>query len=71
MAAALPGSGYAMVRGTSFAAPLVTARLIAAGGGASALEAVSREAVKGRGRVGRGIVCGSCRIAPRDVGAKR
>jgi hypothetical protein len=71
MAAALPGSGYARVRGTSFAAPLVTARLIAAGGGTSALEAVSREAIKGRGRVGRGIVCGSCRIAPGDVGAKR
>jgi len=71
MAAALPGSGYAAVRGTSFAAPLVTARLIAAGGGASAIEAVSREAVRGQGRVGRGVVCGSCRVAPRDVAAKR
>lgn len=71
MAAALPRSGYATVRGTSFAAPLVTARLMAAGGGTSAIEAVSREAVQGRGRVGRGIVCGSCRILPRDVGAKR
>ena len=71
MAAALPGSGYATVRGTSFAAPLVTARLIAAGGGASAIAAISSEAVKGNGRVGRGIVCGSCRISPRDVGAKR
>jgi len=71
MAAALPGSGYAVVRGTSFAAPLVTARLIAGGGGASAIAALSAEAVKGSGRVGRGIVCGSCRIAPRDVGAKR
>lgn len=71
MAAALPGRGYATVRGTSFAAPLVTARLIAAGGGASAVAAVSREVVKGRGRVGRGILCGTCRIPPRDVGAKR
>lgn len=71
MAAALPGSGYAAVRGTSFAAPLVTARLIATGGGESAIEAVSREAVRGRGRLGRGIVCGSCRIVPRDVGVKR
>jgi subtilisin family serine protease len=71
MAAALPGSGYATVRGTSFAAPLVTARLIAAGGGASAIEALSREAVSGHGRVGRGIVCESCRVVPRTVGAKR
>ena len=71
MAAALPGNGYAAVRGTSFAAPLVTARLAMAGGGTSAIEAVSREAIKGRGKIGRGIVCGSCRISPRDVGAKR
>lgn len=71
MAAALPGSGYAAVRGTSFAAPLVTARLIAAGGGTSAIEVLSREAVRGQGRVGRGVVCGSCRVAPRDVTAKR
>lgn len=70
MAAALPGTGYAKVRGTSFAAPFVTARLAAAGGSAHAIEAVSREAIKGRGKIGRGIVCGSCRIAPRDVGAK-
>jgi len=71
MAAALPGSGYAAVRGTSFAAPLVTARLIMAGGGEAAIEAVSREAVSGHGRVGKGIICESCRIAPRAVGAKR
>jgi len=71
MAAALPGSGYASVRGTSFAAPLVTARLVMNGGGTAALEAVSRETVSGRGRVGRGVVCGTCRVTPRDVGAKR
>ncbi len=71
MAAALPGSGYASVRGTSFAAPLITARLVVEGGGTAALEAVSREAVSGRGKVGRGVVCGNCRVAPRDVGAKR
>ncbi|PSO09977.1 serine protease [Sphingobium sp. AEW4] len=71
MAAALPGSGYATVRGTSFAAPLVTARLVIAGGGGSAIETVSREAVSGRGRVGRGVVCGTCRVAPREVGAKQ
>lgn len=71
MAAALPGSGYAIVRGTSFAAPLVTARLIAAGGGPAALATVSREAVPGSGRVGKGIVCGTCRVQPRTVGARR
>lgn len=71
MAAALPGSGYANVRGTSFAAPFVTARLAIGGGGAAAVEAVSREAIKGRGKVGKGIVCASCRVSPREVQAKR
>ncbi len=71
MAAALPGKGYATVRGTSFAAPLVTARLIAAGGGTAGMAAVSREVVKGEGRVGRGVVCETCRIAPPAVGARR
>lgn len=71
MAAAFSGRGYATVRGTSFAAPFVTARLMAGGGGTAAMVAVSLEAVAGRGRVGRGIVCGACRIPPRDVGAKR
>ncbi len=71
MAAALPGSGYATVRGTSFAAPLVSARLVEAGAGPGALAAVSREAVPGQGRVGAGVLCNSCRIAPHDVGARR
>jgi hypothetical protein len=66
MAAALPGNGYTRVRGTSFAAPLAAARLLAAGS-AGALVA---EARPGKGRVGRGIVCGACRIDPRIVGAK-
>lgn len=66
LAAALPGQGYAEVRGTSFAAPLASARL-ALSGSVSALE---REAVKGKGRVGRGIVCVTCRIDPDAVGAK-
>ena len=66
MAAALPGNGYARVRGTSFAAPLAAARLIAAGSPA----ALAAEARPGKGRVGRGIVCGSCRIDPRSVAAK-
>jgi hypothetical protein len=66
MAAALPGKGYAKVRGTSFAAPLVTARLATAG----SAERLAAEARPGKGRVGRGIVCGACRIEPRAVGAK-
>ena len=66
MAAALPGRGYTRVRGTSFAAPFVTARL-AMTGSTTGLDA---EAAKGRGRVGRGIICAACRIAPKQVGAK-
>ena len=66
MAAALPGRGYTRVRGTSFAAPLAAARLLAAGSPA----ALALEARPGKGRVGRGIVCGPCRIDPRTVGAR-
>ncbi|MFL6764662.1 MAG: S8 family serine peptidase [Sphingomicrobium sp.] len=66
MAAALPGQGYTRVRGTSFAAPLAAARLLAAGSPA----ALAAEARPGRGRVGHGIVCGPCRIDPKIVGAK-
>jgi subtilisin family serine protease len=62
MAAALPGQGYATVRGTSSAA----ARLAVVG---SAQRLVA-EARPGRGRVGRGIVCGDCRVAPKVVRAK-
>jgi hypothetical protein len=66
MAAALPGSGYAKVRGTSFASPLAAARLALAG----SPERLAGEARPGKGRVGRGIVCGDCRVDPRLVGAK-
>jgi len=66
MAAALPGRGFARVRGTSFASPLVAARLVFAG----SPQRLTAEAEPGHGRVGRGIVCGSCRIDPRSVGAK-
>lgn len=66
MAAAVPGQGYARVRGTSFAAPLAAARLVATG----SPEALALEARPGRGRVGRGIVCGACRTDPRSVGLK-
>ena len=66
LAAALPGRGYARVRGTSFAAPLVAARLALAG---TAMR-LAAEAMPGKGRVGRGIICRTCRIEPRLVGAK-
>lgn len=66
MAAALPGQGYARVRGTSFAAPLATARLLVTG----SLERLAAEARRGSGHVGRGIVCFECRVEPRTVGAK-
>jgi hypothetical protein len=66
MAAALPGKGYARVRGTSFAAPLAAARLLVSGSAAR----LAAEARPGKGHVGRGIVCGECRIDPRSVGAK-
>jgi subtilisin family serine protease len=66
MAAALPGRGYARVRGTSFATPLVAARLAAAG----SLQMLERETAKGNGRIGRGILCRTCRTDPKTVGAK-
>lgn len=67
MAAALPGKGYASVRGTSFAAPFVSARLALTGSTAQLDAEASR---KGHGRIGRGIVCGPCRVPPKKVGAK-
>lgn len=66
MAAALPGQGFAEVRGTSFAAPLAAARLAIAG----SIRALAAEARDGKGHVGRGIVCGACRIDPDTVDAK-
>jgi hypothetical protein len=66
MAAAVPGQGYTRVRGTSFAAPLAAARLFYVG---SPIR-LAAEARPGKGRVGRGIVCGACRIDPRSVGAR-
>ena len=67
MAAALPGSGYANVRGTSFAAPLVSARLALTG---STVRLDAEASKKGFGQIGRGIVCGTCRVAPKLVKAK-
>lgn len=60
MAAALQTGGYATVRGTSFAAPLVAARLAMSRG--DALAAVTAEAQPTRDdRTGKGIICDSCR----------
>jgi subtilisin family serine protease len=71
MAAATPGRGYSVVRGTSFAAPLVAARLALVGGDSSrALAAVAAEAVPGKGVVGRGVVCEACRNDPRRLRAQ-
>jgi hypothetical protein len=66
IAAALPGQGYTRVRGTSFAAPLAAARLLAAGSPAR----LAAEARPGRGKVGHGIVCGACGTDPRSVGVR-
>jgi len=73
MAAALPGQGYGEVRGTSFAAPLVSARLALAATtpGSDALAQVAATAVHGRGAVGQGIVCRDCRIDPRGLRGKK
>lgn len=66
LVAALPGKGFTPVRGTSFAAPFVAARLAATG----SMAQLAVEAVPGKGKVGRGIVCKSCRILPKMVGLK-
>lgn len=66
LVAALPGNGFTTVRGTSFAGPFVAARLAATGSPAL----LAAEAVPGKGRVGRGIVCRTCRVLPKLVGLK-
>ena len=67
MVGAVPGGGWEALRGTSFAAPLVTARALARAGG---LDALAAEAKRGSGKVGRGIVCGECRTPPKAVGLR-
>jgi len=66
MIAALPGKGYAIVRGTSFAAPFAAARLAITG----SYQRLALEARPGQGKVGRGIVCADCRIDPKSVRGK-
>ena len=65
---ALNAAGQARsVRGTSFAAPLVAARLSAvwAGDAAAAIRALDREAKRGTGRTGGGVLCAACRTVAR------
>ncbi|PZO79064.1 MAG: hypothetical protein DI632_05340 [Sphingomonas hengshuiensis] len=65
---ALNAAGQARsVRGTSFAAALVAARLSAAwsGDAAAALKVLDREAKGAGARTGRGVLCGACRTAAR------
>ena len=67
MLAADVGGGAVRVRGTSFAAPLAAATILASyatpspGGAPAALAAVDRRARKLGARYGRGLVCGDCR----------
>jgi hypothetical protein len=69
LAAALQKGGYAIVRGTSFAAPLVAARLAVNRGDALAM--VTAEARPMRDdRTGKGIVCGACRNDIRGLSKK-
>ena len=65
---ALNAAGQARsVRGTSFAAPLVAARLSAvwAGDAVAALKTLDREVKGGGGRTGRGVRCGAGRTVAR------
>jgi len=65
MTAVVPGRGRIGLRGTSFAAPLVAARIAARRqtglDAAKALKAVNLEAIDRSARTGRGIVCNTCR----------
>ncbi|PTQ12358.1 serine protease [Sphingomonas oleivorans] len=66
MAGAVPGGGYEALRGTSFAAPLVAARLALA-----PMASVAASAVPGKGKaLGRGIVCRECRVPPAAMGVR-
>jgi len=72
MAGAISGGGWEVVRGTSFAAPLVSARLaqLDHGNAARTLAALVAEAKPAVGKTGRGIVCGNCATPPSALGLK-
>ncbi|MEE4454475.1 S8 family serine peptidase [Novosphingobium resinovorum] len=65
MSALVPGKGRVSLRGTSYAAPLaasrMAARLTALGNMEKASRALDAEALKGRSRTGRGVLCNICR----------
>lgn len=66
MVGAVPGGKWERLRGTSFAAPFVTARIALRG----SVAALGSEAKVGSGRIGRGIICGECETPPKAVGLK-
>jgi hypothetical protein len=66
MIAAFPGRGWTQVRGTSFAAPLAAGRLAMVG----SYERLATEVRPGKGPVGRGILCFTCRVDPKLLRAK-
>ena len=64
MAAADPNGGLRVVRGTSFAVPLVAGRLARHVGSRDPLAALDGEASTRDRRYGRGLICASCRTPP-------
>jgi minor extracellular protease Epr len=65
MAAARAGGQVALVRGTSYAVPLVAGRLYRHAGSPQALARLDQEATeRGRRGFGRGLICAECRTPP-------
>lgn len=66
LSAAAPGGRLAIVRGTSFAVPLVAGRLAYYARSPRPLAALDGEAAeRGRHEFGRGLICGDCRTVRR------
>ena len=66
MVGAVPGGKWERLRGTSFAAPFVAARIAMRG----SVAALGSETRVGTGRIGRGIICAGCGNSPGAVGLK-
>ena len=66
MLAAALGGGFKKVRGTSYASPLAAGRLAIVG----SVDRRADEAKPGKGRVGRGLVCSACRLAPETMASR-